>query len=782
MKLVVVESPNKKATIAKYLGEGYQVLATAGHFRDLPKRDLGIDLVTFAPTYEVNEEKEHLLSGIRKAAKEASVVYLASDADREGEAIAWHLVDELGLKKAQRIRFTEITQKALAAAVSAAGPLDQHLVDAQQARRIIDRLVGYQLSPMLAPFGKGHSAGRVQSATLHLVVARELEREAHVVTPFWTLTAKYANGLTASFRPPKAEGDDDTRLHSEEEAQAILARAQGPHTVTSLETKPGERKPKAPFTTSSMQQAASVAFKMKPDATMKLAQSLFEGGHISYHRSDSVAVSADAAAMARAHLEQTYPEAVPATPPVYKSKSTAQGAHECIRPTTLDTEAPDGVTGDALKLYGLIRSRFVASQCKPAVVSKTTILIAAGDTTWRASGTTVVFPSFLRFLATDEDTTPGDSDAEPTLPAVAQGEVLQVTKLDSKRQETKPPGRFTEATLVKAMEAVGIGRPSTYANTLQVLSTREYLGDEKGFVVPTARGRLIDAALSVAFPALVASDYTATLEEALDEVAEGTRPWRAEVGSWYAPWAKQLAAAGPLFSAEAAKHPELAAIAADAPKPTGKPCPLCGKELMLRQGKKGPFLSCSGYPSCSYSADPSAKASTLKCPVCAGAMNELDGKFGPYARCLKRECKGIVDLKPQKPSDKKCPKCSGPMHELDGKFGPYARCNSTDCKGIVDLKPPTDEKCPVCAGTMVDKGDFLSCASYPTCKGSWDKKGLVAAKKLNHPCPACKTRLLVVKKGPKGTFTGCSGYPVCKHIEPQEDAGKPKKAAGASRR
>lgn len=785
MKLVVVESPNKKATIAKYLGEGYQVLATAGHFRDLPKRELGVDLTTFAPTYEVSDEKAGYLATIRKAAKAADVVYLASDADREGEAIAWHLADELGLKKAQRIRFTEITPKALAAAVAAAGPIDQSLVDAQQARRIIDRLVGYQLSPLLAPFGRNHSAGRVQSATLHLVVARELAREAHVVTPYWTLTARYGNGLTARYAPPKAaalteDGEsDDVRIHSEDEANAILERARGPHVVTSVETKPTERKPKAPFTTSSLQQAASVALKLKPDATMELAQKLFEGGFITYHRSDSVAVSDDAAAMARTYLERVFPEAVPSAPPVYKSKASAQGAHECIRPTSLEHDVPDGLAGDELRLYQVIRTRFVASQCKPATLSSTTITITSGDTTWRASGSTVVFESFLRFQSADEDAGVDDEKDEPRLPVVAEGEQLVLEQLLSARKETKPPPRFTEAKLVKAMEASGIGRPSTYANTLKVLFAREYLADEKGLVVPTPRGRLIDSVLTAAFPQLVASDYTANLEERLDDVADGKRSWRAELGEWYAPWEQQLKAAAPVFSAEAAKRPELAAAAPDAPKPTGRPCPLCGKELFLRTGAKGPFLSCSGYPGCSYAADPSAKASERKCPKCSSPMDELDGKYGPYARCAKRDCGHILDLKPVKVSEKRCPKCAGEMHERDGKYGPYARCATEGCDGLVDLRPPAQEPCPVCGGAMVDKGDFLSCTGYPTCRGSWDKKALAQAKKNNRPCPACKTRLLVAKKGPKGTFIGCSGYPACKHIEDAKpSAPKRSRAAG----
>ena len=735
MKLVIVESPNKRATIKKYLGEGFEVLATAGHFRDLPKRDLGVDLTTFTPTYEVNDDKANLLSAIRKAAKEATAIYLASDADREGEAIAWHLVDELGLKNAQRIRFTEITPKALTAAVAGAGSLDQGLVDAQQARRVVDRLVGYQLSPLLSPFGKNHSAGRVQSAALHLVLLRELEREAHVITPYWTLATTYSNGLVAKYAPELPSEIDDARIHSEDDAQNIAARARaaGQHRVESVETKPVERKPKAPFTTSSLQQAASVVLKFKPDTTMELAQSLFEAGHISYHRSDSVTVSDDAAAMARAYLQQFFPEALPTSTPVYKSKASAQGAHECIRPTSLDADAPEGILGDELRLYQLIRARFLASQCKPAVFSQTKVVLSAGDTRWVATGTTVLFESHLRFTKFDEEAK-GESGEAKLLPVVSEGQALDVSDIAVKRQETKPPPRYTEATLIRAMEGSGIGRPSTFASTLKVLFTREYIAEEKGFVAPCPRGRLIDGVLTVAFPALVEAEYTAHLEDKLDQVAEGRINWRSELASWYGPWSKQLAAAAQQFALEVSNRPELAALVPDAPKRTGKPCPLCTKELMLRHGKKGAFLACSGYPGCAYTADPNAKVSERPCPKCSGSMNEREGKFGPYAKCQNPACGGIVDLKPPpektgkpcplctkelmlrqgqkgpflacsgypecsytadpnpKLSKHACPKCSGTMSDLKSKFGPFAKCQTPNCGGIVDLKPESRGK------------------------------------------------------------------------------------------
>lgn len=742
MKLFVVESPAKKKTIQKYLGADFKVMATSGHFRDLPKRELGVDLTAFSPTYVLDPDKADYIAAVKTAAKSADAVYLATDADREGEAIAWHLVDELHLRGARRVRYIEITPKALTDAIAAATDLDQHLVDAQQARRVIDRLVGYQLSPLLSPFGSNHSAGRVQSATLHLVVARELEREAHVPTKYWTLAVKYTNGLLAKYLPPKSDSEEDARIHSEEEAQSILGRARGSHSVTSIETVPSQRRPKAPFVTSTLQRAAAAALKLKSTATMQAAQALFEAGLITYHRTDSVAVSDDAAAMARAYLQATYPEALPETRPVYKSKSSAQGAHECIRPTAVDIESPEGLQGDALGLYQLIRVRFLASQCRPADTAVTTITTTSGDTTWRAKGTTVVRESFLRFLRVpDEDDAKSADAAEPTLPSVAQGQVLEVEALSSVAQETKPPPRYTEASLVKAMESAGIGRPSTYDATMRLLPMREYVAEEKGFLAPTPRGRLIDGVLTAAFPALVATDYTAKLEETLDEVAEGKRSWSSEVRAWYGPWATQLAAAADLFRAEAARRPELATLAPDAPKPTGKPCPRCGKELFLRHGKKGAFLACTGFPDCDYTADPSAR-----------------------------------------PSERKCPKCEGPMQELDGKFGPYARCLNRECKGLIDLKPPTDETCPVCAGPMRDKGDFLSCANYPTCRGSWDKKALAAAKKANRTCPKCKTRLLSNRKSPRGVFVGCSGYPACDYTEDSAPkASAAKKAAGGRR-
>ncbi len=730
MKLLVVESPNKCKKIEGYLGAGFKVVATAGHFRDLPKGELGVDLASFTPSYVIDEEKKDVLTRLKAAASKAEEVLLATDADREGEAISWHIAQALGLKAPKRVKFIEITEKALKAAVAGAGTIDQHLVDAQQARRVLDRLVGFQVSPLLNQFGPKNSAGRVQSATLHLVVARELAREAFKVRPYWTLSATYENGLTAKYATTDEKGDlVDVRLDSEADAQAVRSRAHGPHTVNALDTKPVERRPKPPFTTSTLQQAASVQLGLKPDKTMALAQALFEKGAITYHRTDSTALSEDSIAMARAFIEKDYPEALPPQPPRYAQKAAAQGAHEAIRPTSLEVEKPEDLTSDEAELYGLVRRRFLACQCAPARLEQTTITITSGDTSWRARGSVLQFPSFLRYLDADEDAEKKEDQDEARLPRVEVGELLQLKSVDISRQETKPPPRFTQATLVKEMEKVGIGRPSTYAATVATLFTREYLVEDKKYVLPTPKGRIIDEALAAAFDALVSPDYTADMEAILDEVAEGKRRWKEELRSWYGGFSALLQCAPAKLTAVAQAHPELAALAPEAPRHTDRKCPACDKPLLLRTSTKGErteYLSCSGYPGCNFIADPSFQPHVEPCPVCAGTMVRLQGKYGPYARCVKKECTGRKDL-----------------------------------------SEATGEPCPLCAAPTKDRGDFLSCSRYPECKGSWDKKALAEAQKANHRCSKCqpKNRLLVPKKNARGRFWGCSGYPECQHIE-----------------
>jgi DNA topoisomerase-1 len=732
-KLVILESPNKKAKVAHYLGDGFKVEATAGHFRDLPDKDLGVALPSFDPTYVVDDDKKSLLSNLKKLARDASQVLLATDADREGEAISWHLAQELRIAKPMRLKYTEITEPALKQAVANITPLDQHLVDAQQARRILDRLIGYQVSPLLATyFGPRNSAGRVQSATLHLVVARELEREAFKVTPYWTLAATYANGLTARYASVGEDGKlADTRFPSEAEASAIAERARNPpHVVQSVETKPAESRPSAPFTTSTLQQAASTTLGMKPEVTMALAQKLFESGAISYHRTDSVALSDEAIQMARAFIGADFPEALPAQPVRYKVKADAQGAHEAIRPTSLEPQPQ--LTGDEAALYDLIRRRFIACQCKPAILSKTTVTITAADTTWRAIGSVVVFESFRRYLAerAEDDSKKTDEDAE--LPKVAQGETLAVTSIDVAAKKTSPPGRYTQASLIAAMEKSGIGRPSTYAPTVKLLFDRAYIAEEKKQLYPTPSGRRIDGALGAAFPEIIATDTTAAMETRLDEVAEGKRNWKNELRDWYGPFAQKLSAAPTLLAAEAAKYPELAAQLAaaqqNAPRATGIKCPRCNAgDLILRTRKEGSgtFLSCNSYkdakhPGCGFSINGDAKPSATPCPHCGGPAWSTTDKAGkPTTRCVKPDCRGPVVEEP-------CPRCKGPMIQRDSAHGP-----------------------------------FLSCAKYPKCEGSYNLAALAKAKADGAKCPKCGA-WKVEKKSAKGTFLGCAAYPVCK--------------------
>jgi DNA topoisomerase I len=690
MKLLIIESPNKIKKLKALLGSDYEILATQGHFRDLPERELGVALPGFVPTYVVNDNKRAQLARIRARAAAASEVFLATDADREGEAIAWHLQEECHFRNPKRIRFQEITKAALDKALAGAGAIDQHLVDAQQARRVLDRLVGYKVSPLLAPLGSNHSAGRVQSAALHIVVLRELERERFVSRPYWHLSATYSNGLVAKYAEPNDRGVlAEKQLDSVERAREFAAAAAAAtHQVEALETKAVEQKPKPPFITSTLQQAASAVLGFKPVRAMKLAQELFEAGLITYHRSDSVALSAEAVELARAFIARNYPDALPREPVVFRSKAAAQEAHEAIRPTSLADDVAGELAADARSLYELIRSRFIGCQCKPAVLAQTTVTVRAGVTHWIARGTVIGFPSFLRYVSRDEES--HDDKADPQLPALKRGQQLELKGTAIAAKKTEPPPRYTQATLIRALEGHGIGRPSTFASTLSLLlDAREYLAEQKKAVYPTPRGRAVDQVLGKAFPSLLRLEYTAQLEARLDEIARGRGRWKDELQAWYTPFALQLAGAPALVSAEVALL-DRSALNPNAPTRTGRICPRCSAELLLRKNARGEYFACSAYPSCTFTADPAAKPSTRRCPLCTGAMEELVGKYGPYARCLKRPaCSGTIDLSP----------------------APRASSSTTSPAGV---------RCTACGSPMAvrrgPKGSFLGCSSYPNCK------------------------------------------------------------------
>lgn len=724
--LVVVESPNKVAKITSCLGAGYKVVATLGHFRDLPEKELGVDLLTFTPSYQVMPQKAGVIARIREAARAVDAVLLATDADREGEAIAWHVAQAVGLKNAKRVRFRELTPSALKKAVAAAGPLDQHLVDAQQARRVLDRLVGYQVSPLLSQFGPHHSAGRVQSAALHLVVERETARDAFRPQPYWTVQVDYAVGFKASAAGVDAKGTwGVTRFQSMEDAERVVADARAhPHTVESLEVKAVDRPPRPPFTTATLQQAASAQLGLKPDETMALAQALFEKGAITYHRTDSVALSDEALEMARAFLAVDYPQALPEKPVAYRNQDSAQEAHEAIRPTAMELAPDIRLERNEELLLSVINRRFLASQCRPARLEVTTVRTVAGGRHFVAKGTVTRFESFLRYVAEDETTAAARHeetyDEERALPPLENGQRLELAQVGTRGEKSKPPPRFTQATLVRELQRSGIGRPSTYASTVTLLFERRYLQEEGKAVCPTARGRLVDGALSLCFGTLVATNYTAEMEGQLDRVAEGQLKWKEAVARWYRGFSTQLAAASPLLDKFAALNAALIEEGGESSKRTGKKCPRCSQELLLRRSTKGAFLGCSAWPTCDYRADPSARDSTMACPKCTGGMVEQEGKYGRYAKCVR-----------------------------------------SGCDGQRDLSVVLQEKCPLCQSALRDKGLFLGCSSYPQCGFTVDAKSFARARRAGTHCPKC-SRLMVQRKSTRGPFWACIGYPECR--------------------
>ncbi len=514
MKLVIVESPAKAKKIQTYLGAEYEVLASFGHVRDLPQRELGLDVETFDATYVVLESKTRAVAKLRAAASKAEHVYLATDPDREGEAIAWHLAQVLRPRRFSRARFHEITPKGVKTAIDKAGPVDVSLVDAQQARRLLDRIVGFKVSPLLSVLGRNHSAGRVQSAVLHLVVEREKARVAFRPTDYWTLRARYANGLVANYATADKTGQYvEARLQLESEATALAARARNaPHVVKSVEHEPVAHRAPPPFTTNSLQQIAGKRLKFSIDKTMEVAQALFEGGHISYHRTDSVALSEDAIAMARAFIEKDFPAGLPPKPNLFRSTAGAQEAHEAIRPTSLDALVPGQRSSDEAALYALIRARFLACQCKPAVHAQTTIRLEAAETNWRARGSIVQFEGWRKYIEEDKVLEPDEGSETAELPRVEVGQVVPLVALDVEAKQTKPPPRFTLLSLAEEMQRTKIGRPSTVptiAGEQGVLLRRTYVEqDQKKFIAPTLRGCAVDDVLERAFGKLVDPAYT----------------------------------------------------------------------------------------------------------------------------------------------------------------------------------------------------------------------------------------------------------------------------------
>ncbi len=701
MNLVIVESPTKARTISKFLGEDFLVESSYGHLRDLPKSKLGIDVKHgFKPTYVIPKKAHGIVEALKKQAAEASLVVLATDEDREGEAIAWHLVQALELgkeKKYERIAFHEITESAIKDALNNPRDIDINLVDAQQARRVLDRLVGYELSPFLwRKIRYGLSAGRVQSVAVRLVVEREREIQNFKKEEYWSVEAKLSKEknkrvFTASLYAIDGKNLGKMDVANEVEAQKIVSGLKGAdYVITDLAVREITRTPAPPFTTSTLQQEAARRFGFSAKQTMVIAQRLYEQGFITYMRTDSLNLAASALAQARAVITERFGAKYALDAPrVYANKSKgAQEAHEAIRPTNLAKTADVVELHDRgqIKLYDLISKRTLASQMQAALLEETRAMIdaKAGKYTFRARGVGVKFDGFMKVYTEKGDENGNGGEEENTLPPLKNGEKLKLHELLSLQHFTEPPPRYTDATLIKALEADGIGRPSTYAPTLSTIQDRGYVEKIEKKYRPTEIGMLVNDLLVEHFPQIVDIQFTAHVEEELDEIAEGKTKWVPVISEFYGPFKKNLE--------EKEKEVEKQVEISDTP------CPHCDKMMLIKFGRNGKFLACP---------DPESKV-TLPMPEEAAKIKELE----------------------EKTADERCPICGKPMKVRRGRFGFFLGCvDYPKCKGVMKIWNKTGFKCPNCKiGDIVEKKSrgrgrpFWACTRYPECAFITNKK------------------------------------------------------------
>jgi DNA topoisomerase-1 len=802
--LVIVESPAKAKTINKYLGKEYVVKASLGHIKDLPKRDLAVDVDHgFEPRYEVIEGKKKLIADLKQTARKVQEVYLAADPDREGEAICYHLQEELGDKKNgtrfYRVMFNEITKKAVQKAFEKPGQVNIDLVDAQQARRVLDRLVGYKISPLLwDKVRRGLSAGRVQTVALRLVVEREREIRAFLKREYWTIDVDLAAKKPPLLTARLIRQDDETpEVGAKEAADGIVAHLEGAdYVVRSVGTREKKRNPVAPFITSTLQQESSRKLRFSVKRTMMLAQRLYEGvvigkegavGLITYMRTDSTRVSDDAVSDARHYIAERYGrEFVPDSPNIYKSKKDAQDAHEAIRPTSM-AFAPEIVekylAEDEMKLYRLVWNRFVACQMMPALFDQTTIDVAAkgnngADYLFRATGSVLKFEGFLKAYQEGKDQADEeDEELRHRLPAVAEGESLRFRAIKPEQHFTEPPPRYNEATLVKRLEADGVGRPSTYASILSTIQEREYVAKEGGRFVPSELGMVVTDLLLESFDDIFDVTYTARMEEQLDEIEEGKLDWRASIAEFYERFDRDL------------KHAEEHMTNIKRmEKPTDLTCEKCGKPLVIKWGKHGSFIACTGYPECTYTreltvdlpdvdkADLSEQADEEYCENCGRPMVLKKGRFGTFYACSGYpDCKttkpiGGQQKKPDQPLDEKCPQCGNQLALKTGRFGEFTACsNYPTCKYV--KQKTIGVKCPECSeGEITERRSrkgktFYGCNRYPDCKFvAW-------AKPVAEKCPQCGSPYMVEKWLKAGPMWQCPN-PECKHKQHAPQVGQ----------
>jgi len=797
--LVIVESPAKAKTIKKYLGRGYEVEASLGHVKDLPKKDLAVDVENnFETELVVIPGKEKVLARLKKLAREADAIFLAPDPDREGEAIAAHLAEELGEgggkkkkkgagKPIRRVTFNEITKRAVLEAFEHPRDIDQHLVEAQQARRILDRLVGYQVSPLLwDKVRRGLSAGRVQTVALRLIVEREREIKAFEKQEYWTLDAHLAAAKPPAFDAYLVGTNPEKNvLPNEEAARKLEGALRGAAwTVTSVEKKERRRSAAAPFTTSKFQQDASRKLRFSVKRAMMIAQRLYEGvdvgeegtvGLITYMRTDSPRVSNEALAEVRDLIENEYgKEFLPETPNFYRSKKAAQEAHEAIRPTAV-ARHPEQIKRylqeDEYKVYKLIWQRFVASQMTPAVFDQTTVEIEAkaGSETWpfRVTGSAMKFEGFLKVYEESKEGKDEEDEAlRHKLPPLEAGQKLTLRELKPEQHFTEPPPRFNEASLVKTLEEAGIGRPSTYAAIISTIQERQYVQKLGGKFVPTEIGMVVTDLLVANFADIFDTTYTARLEEELDEIEEGKQSYLDALNEFYEKFQKDLAYAHKHM--ENIKRME---------KPTEEKCERCGSPLVIKWGKHGSFYACSAYDksdpnSCTFtkenpidlpdldSADMQETSQEEYCENCGRVMVLKRGRFGQFMACTGYpECKTTRRLDqakkvPDIPLDEKCPRCGRNLVLRHGRYGEFTSCSGyPECKYV--KQNYIGVKCPQCGGELVEKKarrrgtTFYGCENYPKCEFT------SAYKPVAEKCPQCGSPYLLEKHLKSGSLLVC---------------------------
>lgn len=762
--LIVVESPTKVKTIKKFLGKDFNVVASVGHIKDLPKRTLGIDLEKdFEPTYVNIDTKKKTIDELKKAAKNADNIYLAPDPDREGEAIAWHISEVINTKNKNiyRVLFNDLTKNTVLEAIAHPLNLDFNKYEAQQTRRILDRLVGYQISPLLSgKFKRAMSAGRVQSVAVRIICEREDAINKFVPEEYWNLQAQFEGSNPPPFdaKLHQIDGKKAKVVSSEQSSQLVESLKKASFIVEKLAKKELKRSALPPFTTSKLQQEASRKHGFSTKKTMMVAQKLYEGielgkdgsvGLITYMRTDSFRIADEALTEVRNYIKENYStDYLPAKPHTYKNGQKTQDAHEAIRPSSMSYKPQDieqHLTAEQFKLYQLIWNRFVASQMNPAVFDQTTIDISGANCIFRAQGQILKFPGFTIVYTEGKDEKEEDNGADKLLPDVKENEKLKLLNLNTDQKFTQPPPRFSEASLVRELEEKGIGRPSTYAAIISTIQDREYARLDKGKFFPTELGTVVTELLVKSFPTVLDMTFTADMENKLDAIEGGASKRVDTLKEFYGPFADELKMA----------KSEMKNVQIE-DTPTDLICEKCQSPMVIKWGKNGRFLACSNYPTCkntmNFTHDEEGKiqhveaqTTDIKCNKCGKSMTVKEGRFGQFLACS-----GY-------------PECKNTMNAARNENGEI----------IAQEAPTTDEVCELCSKPMAVKrgryGQFLGCTGYPECKNikKMGKDGKITTQETvlsDEVCELCG-KPMAVKRGRYGQFLGCSGYPECKNIK-----------------